>query len=271
MTKKPLNTSFKLTQPELLFLLRLLELPDLPGMGEKPWGELSVEQAEEHFRQAGLALQARGLVGVNDQQQPTADRGLIQALQCAAYPERMSSAAWRSASGDVAQVHHYRRDQAHVRQHSLDGTHAFDLLDGSDMGLADMLALFESDHWQMPVGRVAVLPAAVYEQAADLALKNPGKAEALLTEAGLAAEVAGALAGVFARGRRRANLRWVYQFAPERQMSAVTVWTSPESGWVVETDDPSGSGQVRILGVDGPALRRLLTAAQAPLLAGSMQ
>lgn len=271
MTKKPINTSFTLTQPELLFMLRLLELPDLPGMGEKPWGDIPVEQAEKQFQEAGQALQSRGLVAVNDQQQPTADRGLIQSLQCAAYPERMSSLAWRADSGAVAQVHHYRRGEAFVRQHSQDGNHSLTLAEHSDMGQEDMLAVFQSPGWPSPQGRGFELPAALYEQAADLAGADRPAAEALLVGAGLDKDLAARLATCFQTGKRRANLRWVHQLSPSPAISAITVWTSAESVWVVETDGQTASGRVRLLPVDGQLLNRIIIAGCQSLLGGQVQ
>ena len=129
---------FRLTQPKLLFMLRLLELPDLPGVGEKPWGDTDLGTARQQFHEAGLALQTRGLVWLDENHKPVTDPNSTQLLSASAYPSQMTALAYKHYQGPVTRIYYYRRDKLDVRHTLLlEHIHEFQALPCSDMGRAD--------------------------------------------------------------------------------------------------------------------------------------
>jgi hypothetical protein len=122
-------------QEELLYLLRSLGLPDLPGMGDRPWGEIKQETAIFILDAVGRSLFARGVVSFDSHGEITVDRVVIAMLTASAYAKQSVLLTYQGKDGGTLQYVYYRVPEFDVRQHLIfDWVYGFELQTNTDLG-----------------------------------------------------------------------------------------------------------------------------------------
>jgi hypothetical protein len=259
--------SFTLTQAELLFMLRLLELPDLPGIGEKPWGNIDFGTAQSQFKEAGLALKERGWVHVDENRIASILPELQGALSISAYPDKMMSIAYKDAQGKTFDIRHYRRENWFVRHTQTDiQLHEFTLFNKTDMGLQDLLDIFRKYLWSSNIPAIDI-PSDVYEKSLGMAVQNRIMAEKLLTDAGVSVDSALNLIQAFINYEMKIYVQWIYELNPNLNLSSLFIWGNEDVCWVAETSLLEQGKKVKVMALSSEFLARLLISGQQRLIA----
>jgi len=245
-------------------MLRLLELPDLPGVGEKPWGEIDLDTAHQQYYEAGVTMQMRGWATVDENRQPIVEPVLKQLLSYSAYPSQMTAFVYKHAHGPVTKIYHYRRSEVDIR-HTVfpDSVHEFQVLPHSDMGQADILGIFEDYAWNFTIANIKLV-GEVYDQAVKIAIENGASAEKMLIEAGILPQFASKMTEVFAGFDLKVSVQWVYELNPHLNMSSAIFWVNKTACWVAETTLREQSGMIKISAVDNQGFRDSILSAFQP-------
>jgi len=224
-----------LEQDELMFLMRLLELPDLPGVGQTPWGKADLETARKRFRAAGAALHKRGWASLDKNQQPVVESTVKAALYSCAYPAQMTAIAIKPRVGGLKQIYHYRKTTFDVR-HTLPkpSVHSFELLLHSDMGFAEAKAALNGHRWASS-GLHGSIKQNHFDQAQKTALTDVPQAARMLTEAGLGPDLAHTLSAAMGDLEAKVMIQWIYQLDPKIIRNLVTLLAGKDSCWMAES------------------------------------
>lgn len=247
---------FQLTQAELLFALRSINLPDIPGVGEKPWGEMELDEARGQFREAGLKLKSRGWVWLDEKTgQPSMEKSLQDVLGACAYPKQMMALVHRVSPSAPVEDYFYRWDDLIVH-HTLPQPlqHNFQVSPDSDMGYRLFENLFTSFSWdfESPVGEI---PQTAYDQAVQLAFTDSDQAHQVLREAGLSV----ALGEQFLKGvsdhQVQVHAQWVYEFHPITRQNIIIFFANKQACWMAEK--VIEKKVIRIKAINSSSLRHL--------------
>lgn len=103
-----------LTREELAFVVRLVGAAELPGVGEDPLGELSLEQAAFAIVFAERSLRARGLASIDQHDQLDLDPRLVSLVVTCAYAEQALWLAQSISGGEPFRVYGYLRGDQSV-------------------------------------------------------------------------------------------------------------------------------------------------------------
>lgn len=257
---KTIAPHFQLTQAELLFTLRALELPDIPGVGEKPWGDIELEEARLQFREAGLELKSRGSVWLDGQTgKPGVEKSLQSVLSACAYPQQMVALIYQKPTAPVTQLYHYRLNGMTVR-HTLpqESLHDFQVDNKSDMGQHTLAELFDGFSWtfESQLGEVALDK---YEQAVQTVFTDEKQATRILVENGLSLD----LCKKFIKGVRehkvQVHAQLVYQFPPNPKQNILLFFAGDSACWLV--DKVIERQKMRIKAIHSKSLQFLLHSA----------
>lgn len=237
----PFNT-FWLSREELVFALRSLGLPDLPGLGKQPLGDVDAPTAALLAEAARRALIARGML------QPTAggeyglDKNVQAALTLSTYPERMLTVSAVMGKTEAAREHFYRVPELTVHHYTPQhGIHAFDLDPASTCGLEGLLKLLDGTQAALQSDEYALIQERM-DEAYNLAGQDAGAAAAALSKIGMPAAHAAALAGALAAPELRLSLQYVFQVRPDVDSASLTFLAGAGALWQVRTS--SGQGQI---------------------------
>lgn len=229
------TSHFQLTQPELLFTLRALDLTDIPGVGDKPWGEIGLEQARLQFREAGLGLKSRGSVWLNEKTgQPAVEKSLQSVLSACAYPQEMMALVYQKLSAPVTQLYYYHLNGMTVR-HTLPqkSLHDFQVDNESDMGQSALAELFDGFSWTFE-GQLGEVTLDAYEQAMQIVITNERQATRALVDNGLTPNLCGKFIEGVREHKVQAHVQMVYQFQPHPKQNILIFFAGDSACWLVE-------------------------------------
>ena len=245
----------ELSQEELLFLLRKLQLPDLSGMGKQPWQGIPEEKSFEVMMEAGRSLLDREIQHLNDQEL-VIEPDVIALLEACAYPEKMVVINYRL--GDrIGEICYCRRGDKEIK-HTLPSArvHLFELVDDSDMGqgiLQDLLIdrqLNKSSH-------VTTARHDDLNQVKDLTQGSMVKATEKICELGIEPEAADRLAMAFANSELKIRLQVYFDLKVPSKQTVISLFIRSDSCWMV-TSSVAGSNALQVKEVTSEELNKVI-------------
>lgn len=223
-----------LSQEELIYLLRTLGLPDLPGMGENPWGHIPQEQALLVMETVGRGLVARQMTEFGETSMKV-DESIRHLLQACAAPRQMTVINYRL--GEETQSHNFFRGEAFDVEHDLlhPWVHRFGIVEKSDMGRALLQSVLNnapdcSDSAAFEIAQGDL------NEVQQIAANAPLQAAEFLQTKGLPHTEAGHLARAFASPMLKILVMAFWQMNPEAQGIVFSVIANHESTWLIKTD-----------------------------------
>jgi hypothetical protein len=226
---------YQLTQAELLFSLRALDLPDIPGIGEKPWGEVEYDEARHQFREAGFELKSHGRVWLDEKTgRPSVEEPLQTVLGACAYPQQMVAIVHRVLPATPIQNYYYRRDGMTVH-HTIPRAshHNFQVEANSDMGQASFNGLFAPFSWDFESPSFEISQE-IYEQAIKLVYSDRKRAQNALSEAGFPSDLSQQFVDGINEHKIQVHAQWVYKFPPDAEQNIVIIFAGQRACWLVE-------------------------------------
>ncbi len=243
------------SQEELLYLLRTLSLPDLPGMGEKPWGHIPQEQALLVMETVGRGLVAREVIKFGDSSM-IVDENISRLLKTCAGPRQMLVMNYRV--GNEVKSYNFFRGEAFDVEHDLPypWVHRFQTIATSDMGQALLQSLLKNapDCSDSAVFEIAQTDLNEIQQNAANDLTQAAQ---LLQLKGLPDDEAGHLAHAFTSPTLKILVMAFWQMNPEAQGSVFSVLADNQSAWLIRTDNP-GDAMTQVAQVNKNKLQELM-------------
>lgn len=255
------HTQFRLSQEEVLYLLRSLGLPDLPGMGAQPWGHIPQDSALLVMETAGRGLVARGLVQVGEAQ-IFIDEALNQVLTASAYPLQMVVLTYSQDSAAVNR-NYYRGKDYDIEHHlPYPWIHDFKTLSISDMGLGLVQKLVKEAKTGQ-ASPVFLIHQAKLDEIRQAAASDVEFAAGHLTESGLPEALAGRFASALTAPQVKLLVQAVYQVREEVLQNVFTILSEASSSWLVSAGK-AGDEQVQVMALDRPRLKKVIQTAFQP-------
>lgn len=253
------TTEIQFSQEELLYLLRSLNLPDIPGMGERPWGHIPQEQALLVMETAGRGLVARGIVRFG-KTQIEVDNAVAQLLRTMAYPVQMTVLTYSLNAQAIP--HNFFRGKTFDVEHTLPypWVHRLHMTPKSDMGesfvqglLKDVPGSGESPAFSVPQQVLTAIRQDALEtsQASDT-----------LVEAGLPESMALSLIEVLTAPTSKVLVQAVYQLT-EIEQNMFSILANQDSCWVISAGKP-GSPMTQVMQVGPQRLTAIVNNAFQP-------
>lgn len=221
------------SQEELIYLLRTLSLPDLPGMGEKPWGHIPQDQALLVMETVGRGLVARQAIAFGEASMKV-DENISHLLKTCAGPWQMLVLNYRL--GNEAKSHNFFRGETFDVEHDLPHpwVHRFDIIEKSDMGQALLQSLLENAP-DCPDSAAFEIAQTDLNEVQQNAGNDPIQAAAILQSKGMPNAEAGRLASAFASPALKILVMAFWQMNPEAQGSVFSLLANHESTWLIKT------------------------------------
>lgn len=127
------NVSFMLSREELFYCLRLLQLQNIPGLGEEPFGNIDDADLEKIMETAYRALIARQTLIFEADKGFRLDKVVGAALSVCSAPEEMIVTTFQLQQESVRVIHEYFTKDLTVKQEiPLNGVFQFDLRKAND-------------------------------------------------------------------------------------------------------------------------------------------
>lgn len=249
------------SQEELIYMLRALNLPDLAGMGDYPWGHIPQEQALLVMETVGRGLVARRIACLAPTQMEI-DSDVARLLSYCAYPRQMTVLIHDQ---DKSAIHrYYFRGRNYDVEHTLPNQwiHHFRIIKKSDLGLGLTQSLIKDfptseNSTVFPIQQVSL------DGARRLAINDYSSAVILLNELGLTHPLDEKLAAVLNKPKTKIFLQTVYDFGKKIQQNVISVLADDTSCWVVITGKPADP-IVQVMQVDSKKLNQIILAAFQP-------
>lgn len=112
----PKSTTFMLTKEELFYCLRLLQLPNLPGLGEKPFGDIDNNGLENLMETTYRALISRQVLIHEPEKGFRLDKLISMTLSVCAAPEQIIATTYQHQQETAWNIHEYFAKELMVRQ-----------------------------------------------------------------------------------------------------------------------------------------------------------
>jgi hypothetical protein len=237
MTTAKAPVTIRLSQEELLFVLRTINVPSLPGMGEHPFGQSNEETIDALLSAAGRALMARNLLAIGTDNTLQIDQGIYAAATMCAHPEQMVALLIRHDS-QVAQQHYYYRVPQLAVTHTISqpGLHDLTMATTSDMGQSLAYDVLQALPTGSDMSYNALISQEMLTTIQHLAHQDASTALLHLQEAGIAAEPARALIAVLAAPRIRLSLQFIARLQPTVEQNVLTVLADDTRCWIIHAD-----------------------------------
>lgn len=262
------TVTYRLSQEELLLILRGLGAERLTGIGDSPLGPVDKDTEMRLLDAAGRALFARGLIAVDEKGHLGLDRGVSAAVSACVYPAQMVSVAHRRTNGAIEQRYFYRVPELAVA-HSfpMNGIHDLELGVTSDMGSTIVRELLMG----LPENELSTPPYPLKQAALAQAhkLADQGEGDAVtesLTSAGIAAEHARRLANALVAPVLRLVIQLIYRLSPTVEQKVLTLIGNDAGCWLVAADQLEAD-EVVVQGLSTKKALDVILAAYQPLTA----
>jgi hypothetical protein len=127
------NVSFMLSREELFYCLRLLQLQNIPGLGEEPFGKIDDADLEKIMEAAYRALIARQTLIFEADKGFRLDKVVSTTLSVCSAPEKMIVTTFQLQQEPIRVIHEYFAKDLTVKQEiPLNGVFQFDLREAND-------------------------------------------------------------------------------------------------------------------------------------------
>lgn len=245
------------SQEELIYLLRTLSLPDLPGMGEKPWGHIPQEQALLVMETVGRGLVARQVIEFGEASMKV-DEYISRLLQTCAGPRQMLVINYRLRNETVSR--NFFRGQEFDVENDLPypWVHRFEIVEKSDMGRALLQSLLK-DAPDCSDSAVFEIAQADLNEVQQNAANDPDQAAQILQSKGLPGNEAGRLARAFASPTLKIMVMAFWQMNPEAQGIVFSLLANHESTWLIKTDN-AGEAVTQVMTIGKSKLQEFIQA-----------
>ncbi len=135
------NVRFMLSKEELFYCLRLLQLQNIPGLGEEPFGKIEDTDLEKIIESAYRALIARQTLIFEIDKGFHLDKVVGTALSVCSAPEQMIVTTYQLHQEPIRVIHEYFTKKLSVKQEiPLSGVFQFDLREANDANPDSVLA-----------------------------------------------------------------------------------------------------------------------------------
>ena len=250
------------SQEELIYLLRSLNLPDLPGMGDHPWGHIPEENALLVMETVGRGLVARRIAQFGTAQMEI-DADIARLLSECAYPRQMTVLIYNQ--GETAIHRSFFRGAKYDVEHFLPSPwlHQFKVKPKSDMGLSLIQSLIK-DAPNGETGNVISVQQSRLDEIRQLAADDIAGASQQLLELGLTSAFAEKLANVFGAPKIKILLQAVYDLGKNIQQNVFSILADEVSCWLVIAGQP-GSSTIQVMQVNRKKLHEIILATFQPI------
>lgn len=247
-TEQTTNVEILLSREELLYVLDLLQTRSLPGLDESPEGELTGEQRALALRVASRALQARELLRLRSNSEPTLHTSLLRAVGVCAYAQSTVFAYhWPANTRTPIRTFFHIRGNDGVMHTSPDPSlHRFSLIP-----VAQIPALIAETCHIEPKTEQADMEILVSNEAFLAARQQVGNgdmqaAQQSLVKGGAGREAAALFASSLSNSSAVSILQIVNQSGSSVQKRDITVVQNGVRGWIVEPKGAEAEGQLRV-------------------------
>lgn len=255
------NIDIQLSQEELLYLLRSLGLPDLPGMGDRPWGHITQENSLLVMETAGRGLVARGFIHFGSDQ-IVIEENVRDLLTISAYPQQLVVIT-HNQGAEASQCNYYHgKDTEIEHRQSYPWIHQFRRGPTGEMGLPLVLGLIENINFGEPTP-VFPIPQEKLEEARMLSGKDQQAAADVLSEMGVTLENSEKLTSVLASPKVKILLQAIYELKDPIQQTILSVLADEHSCWLISADQQPGR-LAQVMGVDRGRLETAIRSAYLP-------
>jgi hypothetical protein len=232
------------SQEELLYLLRTLNLPDMPGMGDQPWGHIPQENALLVMETVGRSLVARQTIRFEQTQMVVNDK-TAKFLKACVYPEQMLALTYNQ-DGNTINQNFFRGPEFDVEHtQPYPWVHHFKVMPKSDMGFGLIQSIL-SDAPNGESSPVFQVDQARLDQIRQMANHDVMLASQHLAEAGLAAPLSEKLAHALASPQIKLLLIAVYDLGEDVQQNMFSIFADDQSCWLIGAGQP-GSPMAQIM------------------------
>ena len=250
------------SQEELIYLLRALNLPDLVGMGDRPWGHIPQENALLVMETVGRGLVARRIAQFGTAQMEI-DADIAILLNECAYPLQMTVLIYNQ--GETAIHQNFFRGREYDVEHSLPfpWLHQFKVKPKSDLGL-DLIQSLVKDVSNGETGNVISVQQSRLDEIRQLAADDIAGASKQLLELGLTSAFAEKLANVLGSPKVKILVQAVYDLGKNIQQNVYSILADEVSCWLVIAGQP-GSLTVQVMQVNRRKLNEIILATFQPI------
>lgn len=249
------------SQEEVVYLLALIQVRFIPGLGEAPLGEATEDQVRGALAGAERALTARGLVSVSGDGRRLIQSYVMGLVGTCAYPAKsLLLNVEPGTSPAQAYYFHVGPEQLTV-EHTVpqNGIHLFTAYEQAGDGLARIASLLNIDHQAAPGGDSGKLEERTLPIALDLIAAGAlEKAQQVLSQGGLDAATAAVLVSSLESLVARVDCLGVEHGSEPAKLTSYSLLVTAKGYWLLE---PSGDEQGKILvirPVAADALRALI-------------
>lgn len=254
------------SQEELLYLLRALNLPDLPGMGMQPWGHIPQEQVLLVMETAGRGLVARGIARFGNMQMEI-DDDTATLLDACAYPRQMLTLTY-DHNGTAIHQNFFRGKQFDIA-HTLPypWVHFFEVKKKkkTDMGLGLLQSLVENVPDNEKTSAVFLLQQSLLDEIRNLTVHDSASAIQQLIGAGLTEPLAQKFTNTLRAPKVKILLQAVYDFGEKVRQNVFSILADDDSCWLVSAGEP-GNETVQVIQVDRKKLNEIIHATFASFI-----
>lgn len=247
-TEQTTSVEILLSREELLYVLNLLQARFLPGLDEGPDGELTGEQRALALRVAGRALQARELVRLRSNGDPSLHTSLLRAVGVCAYAQSTVFAYHWAANTKtpVRTFFHIRGNDGVMHTSSDPSLHRFALIP-----VAQIPALIAETCHIKPKDSQSDMEILVSNEAFLAARQQMGNgdiqaAQQSLEKGGAGREAAALFASSLSNSSAVSILQIVNQNGSSVQKRDITIVQNGVRGWIVEPKSAEDEGQLRV-------------------------
>jgi len=253
----------RFSQEELLYLLRALNLPDLVGMGERPWGHIPQENALLVMETVGRGLVARGIAKFGISQMDISS-DIARLLSNCAYPRQMLALTYHLGNG--ATQRNFLRGREYDVEHALPypWVHQFQVKTKSDMGFGIVQSLTK-DTPSGETSKAYSVPQDQLDKARQRATDDVEAAARLLLDLGLGDSHAKGFAAVLGAPETKVILQAVYDFGKTIRQNFYSILADKVSCWLVNARQPD-SHLVEVMQVDRAKLDQIIFSTFQPFI-----
>lgn len=237
------NVSFVLTSEELFYGLRMAELPNIPGLGVKPFGDIEEDVLEKIMEFSFRVLIARQLLIPAKDKGFRLDKVLSATLAVCAEPEKMVVLMFAREQEPGKTIYFYSSASLDVRHDILfSGMHQFQTDADVDLGKDAVLGVLNDQEGNLNeefTGASYCVNNEKFENARDIASDSVEEATNVLAELGLSQNNAADLAGIFAQPDFRFTMQYLYRSDDNPNHKVVSVISKGDAWWIVTAETPS--------------------------------
>lgn len=253
-----------LSQEELLFVIKLLNLPVLPAMGNLPLGQVSEEMADLLLDAARRALIARRIIVFDENNTLQIDPGVQAVAFVCAYPDQMLVLAFQRYDDPIKQHFFYRVPELAISHTSpMRGLHSLEIRTTPDMGAATISELlYGLSKDGIPTTRYT-LNRSDLARVQELVSQDSEAAVSLLIAVGMPMKQAQAFVQALAKPNLSLILQLMYRVIPAVEQKVLALVADEAGCWLLE-DDQLDAYKVTVQGLPAKQAVELILNAHKP-------